>query len=377
MSNTLTALAPTLFGVADEVAAEPAGALDAVNMNYDSKGVAVGGSVTIPIAPVASLGTYTPAMTTTAGTDKTATSVTVTLSTNQSTSWNLTGEDIRSLENGDTNRIEWARQLVAQGMRAFRNAMAAAACTAIKQGGSRATGTAGTTPFAESLADLVAVRKILRNNGSPFADLQLVCNTDAYANMLNLGVVQQANLAGSDEERRQGTLKPQYGFKIREDANISAHTKGGGSSYVSDGIEAIGQTTLTVKTGSGTVLTGDIVTHALDTTNKYVVNTGITAAGSMVIGNPGLKIATADETAWTIGAAYTPSFAFERGAVVGVVRPPIIPAAPHIKQLNITDKYGLSYLLCEIVGDGMVTWRLNLAYVFQVIQSEFVALILG
>ena len=79
----------------------------------------------------------------------------------------------------------------------------------------------------------------------------------------------------------------------------------------------------------------------------------------------------------TVGAAYTPTFAFERGAVIGVARPPLIPANVNIKQLPITDKFGLTYLLCEIVGDGMLTWRLNLAYAFKVIHPEYVATILG
>ena len=116
MANVFTALAPTLYSAAQEVSAEPFGAVDSINTNFDDKGVAIGDSVIVPVAPTRAAGDYTPAMTTTAGTDATATSVTVTITKNRAVSWNLSGEQIRSLQNGG-NYQEWVRQLVAQGMR--------------------------------------------------------------------------------------------------------------------------------------------------------------------------------------------------------------------------------------------------------------------
>jgi hypothetical protein len=54
MSNTLTALAPTLFSTGrQEVANEPFGVVDAVNMDFDDKGVAKGDTVTVDVAPAA------------------------------------------------------------------------------------------------------------------------------------------------------------------------------------------------------------------------------------------------------------------------------------------------------------------------------------
>ena len=40
MATTLTALAPVLFSAAQNVSAEPAGILDAINATWDDKGVA-------------------------------------------------------------------------------------------------------------------------------------------------------------------------------------------------------------------------------------------------------------------------------------------------------------------------------------------------
>lgn len=381
MSNTLTALAPTLFSVAQEVAAEPFGAVDSIYTSFDNKGVAEGDTVKVPVAPVVAAGTYTPAMTTTAGTDATASSVSVAITANKQVSWNLTGEQIRSLENGG-NYDEWVRQLIGQGMRTLRNAAEADACTAIYTGASRAVGAAGTTPFASTLDALVDARKVLRDNGAPMADLQFVMDTAASTKLLKLGVLQNAYQAGSAEERRMGKFLPQFGFRLNESAGIATHTKGAGTGYdfLTAG-EAIGQTTISFE--GGTVNTtgikaGDVITHAGDSVNKYVVTTGSTAtAGDIVIGNPGLRIAGADANEITIGDSYTPNMAFERNAIVGVMRPPLIPPNANIQQRTISDGRGMTYLLVQVAGDGMLTWRLHLCWGFKVVQSEFIAVVMG
>lgn len=381
MANVFTALAPTLFSVANEVAAEPFGAVDSINANFDSKGVAIGDTVTVPVAPVRAATDYTPAMTTTAGSDATPTTVAVSITANKHVSWHLTGEQVRSLQNGG-NYEEWVRQLVGQGMRTLRNLAEVDCCSVIYKGASRAVGTAGTTPFASTLDALVDARKVLRDNGAPMADLQFVMDTTAAAKAMKLGVFQNAYQAGSEQERRQGVFLRQFGFMIKESAGIATHTKGAGVGYdfVTAG-EAIGQTTLSVE--GGTVNTtgikaGDIITHAGDSVNAYVVNTGTTAtAGDIVIGKPGLLIAGADANEITIGANYTPNMAFERNAIVGVMRPPLIPPNANIQQRSISDGKGMTYLLVQVAGDGMVTWRLHLAWGFAAVQSEFICTVMG
>ena len=72
MANTFTALAPVLYSAAQEVSNEPFGVISAIDTRFDDKGVAKGDSVKVPIAPTLSPSSYTPAMTTTAGTDATA-----------------------------------------------------------------------------------------------------------------------------------------------------------------------------------------------------------------------------------------------------------------------------------------------------------------
>jgi hypothetical protein len=378
MANILSAVAPVAYSAAQVVSAEPIGAVDKIRRDFDSKGVAFGDAIKVPYAPIAAASDFTEAMTPSAGTDKTAATVSVTIDKRRKTSWNLTGEQVRSLENGG-NYQEWVRQLLQQGMRTLRNEMEVDCVNAIKQGASRALGSAATTPFASDINDIAALRKLLRDNGAPMADMNLVVDSAAYLNLLKLGIIQQAYQAGTDAERRSGNVMRQFGFAIAESAGIGLHTKGTGASYVTGatGPYVARTTDIPLVTGTGTIIPGDVVTFAADTVNKYVVNSGITAPGTISLGRPGLRASIANGNALTVGNNYTSNVAFEGSAVVGVVRAPIIPANPTINQLVISDDFGMTYLLLDIAGYGMRTWELHAAWGFKVVQPEHVALLLG
>ena len=376
MANTLTALEPILFSAAQQVSAEPFGAVDAINMTFDSKGVAVGDDVKVTVAPVRAASDFVPGVAAAQGADAVASEVTVQITKSRKTSMYLTGEQMRSLDNGATS-TEWIRQMVAQMMRTLRNEAEVDCVNAIKVGSSRASGTAATNPFASALTPLADVRKILRDNGAPMADLQFVGDTTSEANLLKLGVVLDAGIAGSDEERRSGILRRQYGFNMRTSAGIDVHTRGtANASYDTNGTFAAGVTGVAVDTGSGTILPGDIASFAGDT-NKYVVGTGIAAAGTLELNKPGLRASLADGVDLTVGAAYTPNLAFERSAIVGVMRPPVMPANPVISQTLISDGMGMTYLLLDIAQYGQRTWELHLAWGFKAVQPDHIATLLG
>jgi len=381
MGNTLTELQPILFSAAQNVSAEPFGAVDAINAMFDHKGVAKGDVVKVPVAPTRAAADFTPAATTSSGTDATAADVEVQITKSRKVSWHLTGEQQRSLDNGATS-AEWVRQLIAQGMRTLRNEAEADCVTAIYTAASRATGTAGTNPFASALTPLADVRKILRDNGAPMADLQFVGNTTTEINALKLGTVLDADKAGSDDERRSGILRRQYGFEMRTSGGISQHVKGAGTGYDVDLTAgyAVGDTTIHLD--GGTVNTtgikaGDCVTFAGDS-NIYVVNTGTTAVeDDIVIGKPGLRATLADAVEMTIGNSYTPNLAFERSAIVGVMRPPLMPANPTIQQMLVSDQFGMTYLMLDISQYGQRSWELHLAWGFKAVQQEHIAILLG
>jgi len=380
---TMTSILPVLYSAAADVAKEPVGFLNAISMDFDDKAVALNNTVTVPWSTPNTVADYTPAAYAALGTATTANGRTLTLSNSKVDSWSVSGEQEQSLLNGG-NGQEWMRQRMAQGMRVVRNSAESTAASVVYKAASRAVGTAGTTPFASDLSAITAAKKILIDNGAPLNDLQCVTNSDAYVNILNLGIVNQAQMAGSDQERRTGVLGQQFGFQMRISAQIAQHTKGAGTGYdiTSDGA-AVSATTLPLE--GGTVNTtgfkaGDIITKAGGTTdtNKYVVTTGLTAtSGDLVIGYPGLRVVGVDADELTIGDSYTPTSLFVRSAIVGVIRVPYIPQSAIIQTSTITDEFGMPYLFVRAIGDGIVTYRIHQVNGFLCVNPEMNVTILG
>ena len=110
---------------------------------------------------------------------------------------------------------------------------------------------------------------------------------------------------------------------IRHSDPISLVAKGSGAGYLTNGAAVAGSTGIAIDTGTGTILSGDIVTLNGDT-NKYVVNSAL-AGGAISIGKPGLLLNAADGAALTVGNSYTPNVAFARSAIVLATRAPAKP----------------------------------------------------
>jgi hypothetical protein len=104
----------------------------------------------------------------------------------------------------------------------------------------------------------------------------------------------------------------------------------------------------------------------------------VSAGGTITLASPGLKVAMSAATkAITVKAASKQNLTFERSALVGVVRPPLVPVNNTIDQMEITDASGLTYLLLDIQQYGMRTWELHLAYGFKAVNPEFISTILA
>jgi hypothetical protein len=123
------------------------------------------------------------------------------------------------------------------------------------------------------------------------------------------------------------------GFQMHQSGAITTHTKGTGSGYlINDASASVGDTTVTVDTGTGTILAGDIVTIA-GTTDKYVVNTAL-ASTTFTIGAPGLVAAEADNDAVTVGNSYRPNVVFDRNAIHLITRAPAMPMRMTLSRLS-------------------------------------------
>lgn len=328
MANTLTNLAADIYKAADIVGREVVGVVSSCTINAGIERAAKGDTVRAAFTRAQTVNTsYAPSMTIPEGTDQTVDNKTVTLSSYASIQIPWTGEDQKHLNNGPGFETVYGDQ-IAQAFRAIVNKIELDGVTEARKNASRAYGTAGTTPFASNFNDLAQLQKILVDNGMPFdGQLSAIYNSTAMANLQSLSSLQKVNEAGNDTLLRQGTAGELMGFLLKRSAQISAVTKGTGSGYLvnNSGGYAAGSTAITVDTGTGTVLQGDIVKNGTnDTSNMYVVNSAL-AANSLSVGTPGLQAAWSDNDAVNLVNNFTPNLALHRSAIELAIRPPAEP----------------------------------------------------
>lgn len=329
MANVLSNLAADIYKAADMVGRELVGIIPSITVNGDATTRAAKGDTIRSFATraVTVNSTFAPAMTIPEGTDQTVDNKTMTVDTYASVQIPWTGEDMKHVNNGSGFETVYGDQ-VRQAFRAITNTIESACWTAARAGASRGIGTAGTTPFASNHDTLADLRKILADNGCPMDQaVTLAMNTSAGAAMRKLTQLQKANEAGGVDLLRQGTLLDLQGIMVKESAAPVSVTAGTGASYTSNTAGyAVGATAITLITGTGTVLAGEVVTFAGDT-NKYVVATGVAAPGVLTLAEPGLRVAlAASAVAMTVGAAATANMCFHRSALELGIRAPAMPS---------------------------------------------------
>jgi hypothetical protein len=375
MANTLSNLIPDVYAALDVVSRELVGALPGVTRDARADRLASNQTLRVAQTPANTTSSYTPSMGVPSAVDQTIGNSALTLTKNKYAAFSWTGEEEYGVDQGPGIR-EIRQGQIAQAFRVLVNEMENDVCDALAASASRAFGTAGTTPFASSLADSAQVRKILDDNGAPLSGRSLVIDTSAGAALRSLGQLTKANEAASTMTLRDGELLNLHGFSVRESAQINSQTAGTGASYLLNGALSVGATTVTVDTGSGTILAGDVVTIGA---HKYVVATAL-SGGSFTINAPGIVAAAADNLAITVNATSARNLAFSSDAIVLATRLPVFPSVGDLAIDNevITDpRTGISFDLRVYPGDGMVLYRIHALWGWKVAKPAHAALLLG
>lgn len=376
-TNTLTALIPTLYQAADIVLREAIGFIPAVTLAPSAARAALNQSVDVPISRALPAEDIVPGVTPPSTGGQTIDKTQITVTKSQAVPFLWTGEDQRQVDNGPGYE-NLRRSQVAQAFRTLANNVETT-LAGLYIRSSRAYGTSGTTPFASSVSELAQVRKILVDNGASPTELQAVIDTTAGANLRSLSQLTKANEAADTTLLRQGLLSSLSGFDIRESAAVVTTTKGTGTGYLADGAHAIGATSILLKTGSGTAVAGDYVTFAGDT-NKYMVATGISAPGTIVLAAPGLRKTLADGVAMTIGNSYAANMCFDRNAILLATRLPERPREGDLALdvMPIVDpRTGITFEVSMYGGYRQVRFEIALAWGAQNIRPEASAILLG
>lgn len=380
-ANTLTGLIPTLYRAADTVAREQVGFIPAVYKDSGVEMVAKDQNIRYPVVPSASASDVTPGATTTDASGITVGYGDMSISKVRKVPIVWNGDEQAGL--GDSLYEAVLQDQFAQAMRTLVNEIESDLFLAAKRNASRAYGSAGSAPFgtAGDFSDFAQPLKILKDNGAPNSDLHLVLNTTAGANIRSKqSSLFKVNEAGSADMLRNASLGNVQSFALHESGQIALHTKGTGGSYVFNGAHAIGATSIVAKTGSNTILYGDVLAFEDDSANKYVVNTGIAAAGTLVIGGPGLRQAQTDGKTITVGNSYTGNWAFHRSAIHLLTRLPLRPKEGDIAAdvQVITDPYsGISFEVALYPQYRQVLIEIAVAWGVKASKSDYIACLLG
>jgi hypothetical protein len=381
MANVLTDLAADIYKAADVVGREQVGLIPSVVVNGNAtESAAKGDTIRSHFTRTPSVSTtYAPSMTIPEGTDQTVDNKTMSLDTYANVQIPWTGEEMKHVNNGSGFETIYGDQ-VAQAMRAIVNSIEVAGCLAAYKAASRAFGTAGTTPFGSNFNEIAEIRQILVDNGCPMdGNNSLVLNTLAGTNLRQLAQLQKVNESGNEAMLRQGELLNLQGLALRESAGIASHTKGTGASYVLNGAAAVGATSIAIDTGTGTVLAGDVLTFEDDSANKYVNGTAL-SGGSIVLNDPGLRIAEADGKTVTVGNSYTANVALHRSAVELGIRPIAEPAGGDaaVDRMTVQDpRSGLVFTISAYKGYKKAMFEIGALYGWKAWKSQHIALLLG
>jgi hypothetical protein len=381
--NTISSIVPDIYEALDVVSRELTGLIPAVTMNASAERAGINQNIVVDVEPVGNVSNITPAMTVPDPTGQTSGSTVIQITKSRAAEFGFIGDDQKKLNTGP-GYLSVRANKIAQAIRAVANEVESD-LAGLQATFSRAYGTAGTTPFgtANDYTDASNVLKILKDNGSPQSDNQLVINTAAGANFI--GKQSAVNSAGTDSMLRQGVLLDLAGMPLRESAQIADFTAGTGSSATTDDSGyAVGATVLTLASaGTGTLLAGDVVTFAGDS-NKYVITSGdadVSGGGTITLAAPGLRVAMSAATkAITVVASSARNMAFNRSALVLAARAPARPEEGDMAEdvIVITDpRSGLSMEFAMYKGYRKVRYEVGLAWGVKNIKPEHTALLLG
>jgi len=209
-----------------------------------------------------------------------------------------------------------------------------------------------------------------------------VLGSGAIANLRGKqSVLFKANEAGTDDLLRRGVIGDIHGVQIHNSAQVKTPTVGTGASYTTSTAGfAVGETSIALITGTGTILAGDVITIAGDS-NKYVVKTGIAAAGTLVIQEPGLRqaIPASAKNVTIVGAAERSMF-FPRSAIALLTRNPAMPDGGDMADdvTSIVDPVsGIAFQIALYRQYRQIHLEIGLAWGVKGIKPEHMALLLG
>jgi hypothetical protein len=177
------------------------------------------------------------------------------------------------------------------------------------------SGTPGVTPFAAGPDTYLDARKIANIQLMPMEPRFAVLDPAAEANALGLRAFQDAAYRGDPAGIIKGQIGEKLGALWLMTQRVPTQSAGTGTGYVINGANGLGLTTIAVKTGTGTIPNGAVITIAGDSQTYSVQSSvgGGTVTSLTIL--PGLQLAHVDNDAITIKPAFVKNLLVHRDAL--------------------------------------------------------------
>jgi P22 coat protein - gene protein 5 len=317
MANTITAYAPTIIAKTISVLRDRLALVHKVTTDYDSEMLPIGATLQIPVTAAQTAADITPAATAPALISQTPTSVSLTLNKFKRSPMSVTTSDLNSM----MRNSDFVPAGIQEGCKSIANQITDDLFLQYKNV-PYYVGTAGTNPFASSLATLSLAAQSMDVTLADDVRSMIISNA-AKEKALELGNLIQAFQRGQGETLNTGKLGELLGFDMQRDSRVPTHTAGTSSGTLinSSGV-AVGDTSVAIDTGTGTLVVGDVFTVAGDT-QTYVVTTAVADVSSATMYfYPAAKVAWANNAAVTVKATHVVNLGLDRGAFALGMRQP-------------------------------------------------------
>lgn len=340
-----------------------------VNRDFDTLAAQPGSSIDVPIPPTITTSAVTAANTPPSTADMTLSTVNVPLSSWNEAPFYMTDKDMLEVQQDKLPGV------VEAALASIVSTIDADILTAADVGCGLADDQGGAI-FA-AIGDVIQPGTLLNRNKVARAARSCVFDSTAEAALLAMTQFTSADYQTSfPMETGMVGPEPKLGMQWWMDQNVQTHTCGTGSGYLVNLLAgyAIGDKVLTVDTGTGTILAGDVVTIG-----SY--NYGVASLSSTTLTlNQGLLETAANNATVTLidrTSTHTANIAMARDAIVFCSRP-FQASNSAIASQTISDPVsGLSLRLEVTREHKRDRWSIDCLYGTKVVRPEGVIKIIG
>jgi hypothetical protein len=247
-------------------------------------------------------------------------------------------------------------------------------------------GVPGTTPFGTDTVPAQLARRALNASACPPQDRRIVLDVDADANATGLPAFQNADRSGSTLTIMEGLIGRKLGFDWYYDQLMPSHTTAyhnRGSALpagylINQATHLVGSTEVTLDTGTGNIVEGDIFTVAGDS-QSYVVRA---VNGNTIQYLPKSKTAFADNAVVTFLPDHAVNLGFHRDSIGLAVRSlqnsVVREAIGGTMSMVYVDPVSLIPLRLEVTNEHKRTrWAIDALWGVGAIRPECMVRIIG